>query len=476
LASNLFIYDLLTCNLFLCKLFFMVQDTLPDRRIGILPVLRQLPTPIWILAATTLVNRAGGFVLVFLVVYLRHLGHSPAAAGLAVSAYAAGKLAAGPLGGELTDRAGARMATALSMFGSAVTMIVLWRAGSYPLILIAATVCGLAGEAYRPAISDAIDAAIPTSASKETHRAAYSVYSGAVQLGQVAGPALAGFLAASSYAWLFVGDAATSVACGVLMLAFFPRTRRVRRAEIATTPPDLADRRRKAGRLLVNTLLIQIVLFQAESTFPLWVTDHGWKASTYGLLLSGSAALILLLQLPLALRTARCSPPRVLAPASVLIGAGFAVLALGGTLPVLVVAVALWSIGDLVSWPVGADYLRDLAPPGRKGRWAGVRSTSYGLALLAGPALGTAAYQHSPTWVWGGCAACGLLAAVAILPPRRLPGWQRRPAAPPEPRHVPSTPGQAATTSSSDPYGAERRSGSARLLADVHQRGAGMLD
>ncbi|HMA25134.1 MAG TPA: MFS transporter, partial [Gemmatimonadaceae bacterium] len=69
--------------------------------------LRGLPPTVWIVFATSLVNRAGMMALPFLVLYLtEHLGVSAALAGLAVSAYGVGGVITAPIAGRLCDRIG----------------------------------------------------------------------------------------------------------------------------------------------------------------------------------------------------------------------------------------------------------------------------------------------------------------------------------------------------------------------------------
>ena len=64
--------------------------------------LARLPGPVWVVAAGSFVNRFCGFVVPFLVLYLAHHGYSAGQAAMAVSAYAAGKIAAG-LAGRLPN-------------------------------------------------------------------------------------------------------------------------------------------------------------------------------------------------------------------------------------------------------------------------------------------------------------------------------------------------------------------------------------
>jgi hypothetical protein len=57
-----------------------------------------LPGAVRILAVGSLVNRFGAFVLPLLILYLRHHGYDARQAGLALAAYAVGKIAAAPSG------------------------------------------------------------------------------------------------------------------------------------------------------------------------------------------------------------------------------------------------------------------------------------------------------------------------------------------------------------------------------------------
>lgn len=172
------------------------------------------------------------------------------------------------------------------------------------------------------------------------------------------------------------------------------------------------------------TLLANLILFQAQTTLPLWVHRQGLPTSTYGLLLALNSGLLTVLQLPAARLTARWRPQPVIAATSVVIGAGFGLLILARTPALLAVAVTIWSLGELAQWPVAAAYTTSLAPPGMTGRYAGTRSLSYGTALLLAPLAGAVLYSLSPAVLWAACAAAGICAAVTIAPRRRAPGHQ----------------------------------------------------
>lgn len=374
-----------------------------------------LPRVVRVLAAGSFINSSASFVVPFLVLYLVHRGYGASLAAGAVSAYAAGKIAAGPTGGLITDRAGARAAIVGSMAGSALATMALAVAGGPVLIVVTAGVTGLATELYRPAVS-ALLATVP---GPQRVRA-FGVYQLGVTAGATAGSAVGGLIAERSFLVLFAGDAATSLAWAILAWRLLPDGR----TATAEAGPPLRARHgvlgdRRLARLLAVTVLANLVLFQAQTTLPLWVHQQGLPTATYGLLLALNSGLVLALQLPATRLTARWRPEPVIAVASVIIGAGFALLAFDRTAALLAAAVTVWSLGELAQWPVAAAYTTRFAPPGMTGRYAGARSFCYGLALLAAPLAGTALYHLNPTVLWASCGAAGICAAAIITPGRR---------------------------------------------------------
>src|SRR5205823_4108061 len=121
--------------------------------------------------------------------------------------------------GHLADRIGRRNTIALSMFASAAAMLALSQARAFIPILILSCLTGTAAELYRPASS----ALLVDLVGKEQSVFAFGMYRFAVNLAFAAGPATAGFLADRSFFYLFLGDAITSVAYGIIALAALPQ-------------------------------------------------------------------------------------------------------------------------------------------------------------------------------------------------------------------------------------------------------------
>jgi MFS family permease len=386
----------------------------PTLREGI----RSLPGPVWILCAGTFVNRFGSFVAVFLVLYLRSRGYSIAEAGLVVSFYGVGNVVAAGVGGWMADRFGRRNALALSMFSSAATLLALSQARSLPLIIVLTTLAGLTGEMYRPAA-----AALLTDLTPAGERIpAFALNRLAINLGFAAGPAVAGLLAERSFFLIFLGDALTSAAFGVIALTTLPEGVRVRRGEERKGEAVRTMLRDRAFLFfLISSVLGAFVYFQSQTTFPLHVRASGLSDSDYGLLISLNGLAIVLFELPLVAITQRFPYRPVLTLGSLLVGLGFALNAVANDLPELALTVLIWTLGEIIYAPVASAYVADIAPEHLRGRYQGAWGLTWGLAYVFAPALGAAIFAWSSDGLWLICGLLGLAAALLLLaarPPR----------------------------------------------------------
>ena len=378
--------------------------------------LRALPPTAWILFFGMFLNKFGAFVVPFLALYLTRTGYTLADAGFAIGAYGIGNFAASLLGGHLADTFGRRKTILLSTFSGAAAMLLLSQAHSLPLIIGLAALTGLASELYRPACS----ALLTDLVAPEQRVTAFAAYRMAFNAGWAFGPATAGFLAARGFFWLFVGDAATTVLFGLVVLLALPRdSGPVRRDVDWREALGVIRHDRRFHQALLAALAIAFVFLQMTSSFGVQVTHLGFSAATYGALISLNGAMVVLCELPLTTITRRFPARRVLATGYVLIGAGFALTAFAHTVPGLVACIITFTLGEMTAMPVASAYISNLAPAHMRGRYVGVFGLSWALALIIAPALGLRMLAHNATLLWLGCGGLGLLAATIIL-------WDRR--------------------------------------------------
>lgn len=367
------------------------------------------------LFAGTLVNRVGGFVLVFLAIYLTDVrGLSAAQAGTVMAAYGLGAIAGGPLGGALSDRIGRKPTLTASLLGGGASMLLLGLVTTTPGIVAAAIVTGLLYEMYRPVVS----ATVADVVSGDDRPRAYALIYWAVNIGASIAPIVGGMIAARSYRLLFAGDAVTTALYGLIVWAALPETRPSQAPTAAARPSML----RTIGRdpifiaICVLNFAFSIVFFQSFVALPIDVRAHGLSAAAFGGLITINGVLIVLLQ-PLAGETIRGrSQPPVLACASLLLGIGFGLNAWAGSLAAYAAAVAIWTLGEILYAPASTALVAALAPPELRGAYQGAFALAFTAAFAAAPAAGGYVMAHAGgRTLWLGCLVIGVIVSAGFV-------------------------------------------------------------
>jgi predicted MFS family arabinose efflux permease len=375
---------------------------------------------VWLLFATTLVNRAGTMALPFLVLYLtEHVRLSVSTAGAVLTAYGVGSLCSAPIAGRLCDRLGALRVMEISLLGSGALLLLFPLAGSFEAVLGLTLAWALVGEAVRPASL----AALTETTAPEQRRAALSLNRLAINLGMSIGPAVGGLLATVSFPALFVVDGVTTLLAGGVLVVASRRMAALRAAGgIPAAAPPPARTGRGAlhdGRFLVFLLgafLVAMVFFQHTASMPLFmVRNLGLTSAFFGTLFVVNTLLIVALEVPLNLAMAEWSHRRSLVLGTLLCAAGFGGMAFA-TLPWhLVLTTVVWTFGEMIFFPGSSAFVADVAPPERRGEYMGAFTMSFGFAFALGPWLGTALLDRAgPTVLWGLMGGLGLAAAAVL--------------------------------------------------------------
>jgi len=373
-----------------------------------------LPGEVWILAFATLVNRAGTMVLPFLTLYLTgHFGWSPAAAGRMLALYGAGAIGGAFLGGWAADRWSPVAVQQFSLLGTGVGFLALTRISSERGFGIAMVAISLVAESYRPALLAAAGKGVPAAVRGRS----MGLLRLAVNAGMTVGPALGGLLATVDYDLLFLADAGT---CWAAAAVLFLARRRARRREHKG-----AAERDPAGHLepavgspwrdgpfvvfLVLAMLLAIVFFQINGTFPLYLHDiYGLSEAGIGGLLGLNALVIVACEMLILRRIERLAPLAVVGPGAFLLCLGFALLPLGRGVLYAGATIFVWTIGEMLALPMTNIFVAARAGTARAGRYLGAYTMAFAAAFLIAPVLGLTVYERLGAQVlWGSAGVVG---------------------------------------------------------------------
>jgi len=373
----------------------------------------RLPRTFWFLFAGSLLNRLGGFVVSFLALYLTaRRGYSDEEAGQVVSLWGLGAVLAGPIAGQLA-RVGRRPTMLASCVLGASCALALGFARAPTAIGACALGIGLFGEGYRPALQAAVADVVPPLGRNR----AYGFLFWAANIGFAGAALTGGLLFKLDPLLLFVADAATTLGFGLLVFVCVPETR----------PPDAVESRRRASLavpladraflgFVASHFLVVFVFLQSAVALPLDLRARGVSLEGFGVLMATNGLLIVALQ-PFAARVAeRVGRWRLLRAGALLTGAGFAMNALGSTVPLFAASIVVWTLGEIcISAPVLA-VIADRAPPDLRGTYQGVFQLAFGGASLTAPLVGSVALARlGRVALWGGCLGLCAVAATAYL-------------------------------------------------------------
>jgi MFS family permease len=393
-----------------------------------------LPRSVYVLQSGLVLNALGnGAAAPFLVIYLHDVrGFSLGVAGLAASTSAASALPAALAAGALGDRTGARTTMLGGLLLSTLAYLL------YPLVrepweaFALAVVAGSGIGTWLTMQSSLLAAITPA----ELRHAAFAQQRVAANLGLGLGGMVGGLLVTAAepetFTRLFLLNAATFVVYGAFVTRL-PAARVARRADAVAGYRTVLRDRAFRGVVLVTFLLVAGGVALFASLFPVFATnDVGASERTIGFLFLLNSLLIVVAQLPiaraheghrrsggLALTGLSFCGTWVLVAAATTVGAGSAV-------PVLVLAVLVFAIGECVYDTVQGPLVADLAPDDSRSRYMAASGFAWQLGFIAGPGLGGLLLASAGAVLWPVAAGVCLVAAgVALSLERSIPAPYR---------------------------------------------------
>ncbi|MCZ7459487.1 MDR family MFS transporter [Streptomyces sp. WMMC940] len=373
-----------------------------------------LPRAFWWLWTSTLVNRLGAFVATYTALYLTlERGYSASYAGIVAALHGLGGVVSSLGAGVMADRLGRRPTLLIAQTSTAASVALLGFMEHPVAIAAVAGLVGMTSNASRPAVQ----AMMADIVRPEDRVRAFSLNYWAINLGFAISSAGAGLVAEYSYLAGFLGEAALTLVCAVVVFVKLPESRpehitTAGKAEPGTSLGSVLRDGRYMG-VVGLSFLLALIFMQSSVALPVAMGMDGWSPSDYGFVIALNGVLIVALQIPVTRLIEHRDPQRLLVVSALLAGYGFGLTAFAGSLGVYALTVVVWTLAEIVNSPTQMGLVVRLSPVHGRGRYQGVHTLSWSAAALVAPLMaGYVIDRFGAAWLWASCAVIGTVAAL----------------------------------------------------------------
>ncbi|MGV8025455.1 MAG: MDR family MFS transporter [Anaerolineaceae bacterium] len=368
---------------------------------------KEFTSTFWTLIGAMFIDRLGGSLLFpFFSLYItERFGVGMTEVGYIFLLHTSAMFFGNMLSGALTDKFGRKKMLLAGIILSGTSSLLMGFIPNYETFLIFTVITGLLTNIGGPAVNAMMADILP-----EKQRAqGFSILRVAVNLSVTFGPAIGGLLAGYSYFYLFVADFVISMITACVVFYKIPETKP------SEDHPELEQS--LWGTLggygiilkdwffigiLLLTLLTNLVYMQMNSSLSVFLRDmHGIAAQMYGYILSLNAIMVVFMQFWITRKISGYRPMLLMFFGNILYAIGFSMYGFVGSYPLFLLAMAIITIGEMISSPILQTIVARLAPEQMRGRYMAVFNLGFGAANAVGPlAAGIIMDNYNPNWVW----------------------------------------------------------------------------
>ena len=355
---------------------------------------RGLPTSIYILFISRIINRLGDFVKIFLTLYLtRYLDMDEKQTGLIITLIGLFSVAGTIIGGKITDHASRKK---ILLFSQTLSALTVGYCGFIPDSLMLPWILiifNFFNGAARP-----VSSAMMTDLTTPENRAqAFSLLYLGINIGVSVGPLLAGFLFNNYRQWIFWGDSITTLLSVVLVLFFVPD---LHRSDVKAHAPGEEHEKAplvialyKRPVLLIYAVLALISSFvysQHSFSLPL-IFNHVLKeqgATFFGVIMSVNAVSVLILTPMLTTFLHKRKPLVNMAAGQICYAIGFGMLFFIFKSPLLFfLSTIIWTLGEILNAINSGVFVANHTPINYRGRFGAFFGTAKAIGHNLAPLI-----------------------------------------------------------------------------------------
>ena len=366
---------------------------------------RGLGPSLWTMFLATMVNRFGDMVGFFLSVYLtKALGYDDVRAGVTVSIAFAASMLGSLASGRIADAVGRKRALIIFQILAAAFDVAtgfLHAASWAPWLIIA-------GNLFRGGARPLIGALLTDLAPAGRRKEVFGLQYWSINVGVALGPLAAGFLFDHALAWLFFGDAiSTLIAVCLIATGVHPPAVVKGESELERKDERGALRAFVARPILLAfgfiSLLSSITYSQTGFGLPLTLTralgDAGPRFSGY--MMSLNAVSVIILSIPIARALRSLSPLACFSLAGIFYIFGFGAYAFPLGRLGFALATFVWTLGEIIASTNMGVFLARHTPENWRGSFQSFMGVFYAGGSSLGPLIaGPIMMNAGPRGLW----------------------------------------------------------------------------
>jgi MFS family permease len=139
--------------------------------------------------------------------------------------------------------------------------------------------------------------------------------------------------------------------------------------------------------LCLSTFVFAFSFFADFTVFPLTITNAGYPALVFGLIVGMNGLLIAIFEVTATAWLRRYRRLRVAALGALVAGLGFGLIGMAQHWAWYAAVAVLWTAGEILMLPQQMSFAADWAPPLARGRYLSVHTATWALAAAISPAL-----------------------------------------------------------------------------------------